>query len=356
MGGVVDPGMLAAKTAWRGNCLPLHMIPIGTLIHAVGSSGRGPAVFCRSAGTYATVIAKDEKTESVVLRLQSGEVRRVKKDACATVGVVSNPTWQHRQLGKAGRSRWLNIRPTVRGLAMNACDHPHGGGRGKSKGNRHPVSPWGVPVCICFLFPETNALTCCVNRPNPDTRLVSRSSQPQCIRRRSNLLTYCHRYHWKQEPVGRCSPRTQPRKAPHQVVNGVEGKDTVEVEGNVAGMVTEGVYLVFLYFISCVLVRRGFSKNVDYPIPIFARLASLYDIMVYRLPFFEFTMFHMKFSFFPSHLLFDVIDDGVPFFLPSLIDVMLRKFHSSICRVHLTTELHLKSHRPIDFLFLASLI
>ncbi|CCX31134.1 50S ribosomal protein L2 [Pyronema domesticum] len=146
MGGVVDPGMLAAKTAWRGNCLPLHMIPIGTLIHAVGSSGRGPAVFCRSAGTYATVIAKDEKTESVVLRLQSGEVRRVKKDACATVGVVSNPTWQHRQLGKAGRSRWLNIRPTVRGLAMNACDHPHGGGRGKSKGNRHPVSPWGVPT------------------------------------------------------------------------------------------------------------------------------------------------------------------------------------------------------------------
>jgi ribosomal protein L2 len=120
MGGVVDPGMLAAKTAWRGNCLPLRMIPIGAVIHAISSSARGAAVFCRSAGTHATVIAKDDRSDSVVLRLQSGEVRRVKKDACATIGVVSNPTWQHRQLGKAGRSRWLNIRPTVRGLAMNA--------------------------------------------------------------------------------------------------------------------------------------------------------------------------------------------------------------------------------------------
>jgi len=146
MGGVVDPGMLAAKTAWRGNCLPLHMIPIGTLIHAVSSSARGAAVFCRSAGTYATVIAKDERSNCIVIRLQSGEVRRVKKDASATIGMVSNPTWQHRQLGKAGRSRWLNIRPTVRGVAMNAVDHPHGGGRGKSKGNRHPVSPWGIPT------------------------------------------------------------------------------------------------------------------------------------------------------------------------------------------------------------------
>jgi len=78
--------------------------------------------------------------------LQSGEVRKVSKDACASIGVVSNPMWQQRQLGKAGRARWLGRRPTVRGLAMNACDHPHGGGRGKSKGNRIPVSPWGVPT------------------------------------------------------------------------------------------------------------------------------------------------------------------------------------------------------------------
>lgn len=120
MGGVIDPGVLAARTAWRGNCLPLSMIPVGTVVHAVGSSSHGKAVFCRSAGTYATVISKVGRY--VVVRLQSGEVRRVAKDAPATVGVVSNPTWHHRQLGKAGRSRWLNIRPTVRGLAMNACE------------------------------------------------------------------------------------------------------------------------------------------------------------------------------------------------------------------------------------------
>jgi len=78
-----------------------------------------------------------------IVKLKSGEVRKVSRDACATIGAASNPAWQHRQLGKAGRSRWLNIRPTVRGVAMNACDHPHGGGRGKSKGNKIPVSPWG---------------------------------------------------------------------------------------------------------------------------------------------------------------------------------------------------------------------
>jgi len=165
MGGVVDPGMLAAKTAFRGNCLPLHLVPLGTQVYCVGSSAQRGAVFCRSAGTYAIVVAKEEgkRPKHVTVRLQSGEVRRVSKDACATIGVVSNPHWHFRQLGKAGRSRWLNIRPTVRGVAMNACklilitplqrtssqdsgDHPHGGGRGKSKGNRHPVSPWGQLV------------------------------------------------------------------------------------------------------------------------------------------------------------------------------------------------------------------
>ena len=128
MGGAIDPGVLAAKTAWRGNCLPVHMIPIGTMIYNVGSTqGRG-AVFCRSAGTYAIVVSKDdEATKSssasqqfVTVRLQSGEIRRVSRDACATVGIASNPLYQHTQLGKAGRKRWLNIRPTVRGLAMNA--------------------------------------------------------------------------------------------------------------------------------------------------------------------------------------------------------------------------------------------
>ena len=149
MGGRVDPGVLAVKTAFRGNCLPMHMVPLGTQIFNLGSAPSRGAVFCRSAGTYATVIHKDEvdnEIKSVTVRLQSGETRRVHKDACATIGVASNPTWQFRQLGKAGRSRLLNIRPTVRGVAMNACDHPHGGGRGKSKGNVASVSIWGTPV------------------------------------------------------------------------------------------------------------------------------------------------------------------------------------------------------------------
>ena len=168
MGGIIDPGMLAAKTAFRGNCLPMHMIPLGTQIYNVGSRPNKRAVFCRSAGTFATVVARDENSDGglkdVVVRMQSGEVRKVDKDACATIGVASNSHWHFRQLGKAGRSRWLNIRPTVRGVAMNAgmysmfffgtysilthqlVDHPHGGGRGKSKGNNHPVSPWGTPV------------------------------------------------------------------------------------------------------------------------------------------------------------------------------------------------------------------
>jgi ribosomal protein L2 len=125
MGGVVDPGMLAAKTAWRGNCLPLHMIPVGTMVYCVGSSKVRGAVFCRSAGTYAIVVSKDDETTKggmkyVNVRLQSGEVRKVSREACATVGVASNPNYHHEQLGKAGRKRWLNIRPTVRGLAMNA--------------------------------------------------------------------------------------------------------------------------------------------------------------------------------------------------------------------------------------------
>ncbi|CAK4032088.1 related to mitochondrial ribosomal L2 of the large subunit [Lecanosticta acicola] len=148
MGGVLDPGMLAAKTAFRGNCLPVKMIPLGTQIYCVGSAPERGAVFCRSAGTYATVISKTEvgkqkEVKDVTVRLQSNEIRKVAANACATIGTVSNPHHHFEQLGKAGRSRWLNIRPTVRGVAMNAADHPHGGGRGKSKGNVHPVSIWG---------------------------------------------------------------------------------------------------------------------------------------------------------------------------------------------------------------------
>ncbi|KAH0544946.1 hypothetical protein FGG08_000872 [Glutinoglossum americanum] len=189
MGGVVDPGILAAKTAWRGNCLPLHMIPIGTLVHNVGSSKDRGGVFCRSAGTYATVISKGDEGISkgnegptakeakfVTVRLQSGEIRKVSKDACATVGVVSNPHHQHRQLGKAGRKRWLGIRPTVRGVAMNAVDHPHGGGRGKSKGNVHPVSPWGVPTKSGY---KTR------NKRNPNKWVVVERTRNQGKRKRA---------------------------------------------------------------------------------------------------------------------------------------------------------------------------
>jgi ribosomal protein L2 len=123
MGGRIDPGVLAARTAFRGNCLPVHLIPAGTQVHCVGFLPKERAIFCRSAGTFATVVGRDDSEavfKHMVVRLQSGEVRRVHKDACATIGTVSNPMYQFEQLGKAGRSRWLNIRPTVRGLAMNA--------------------------------------------------------------------------------------------------------------------------------------------------------------------------------------------------------------------------------------------
>ncbi|RCI11241.1 hypothetical protein L249_7317 [Ophiocordyceps polyrhachis-furcata BCC 54312] len=156
MGGVIDPGVLASKTAFPGNCLPMHMIPIGTVIFCVGHEANRGAIFCRSAGSSATVVSKYEETREdgvrvmtgkyVDVQLQSGEIRRVSKDACATIGVASNPLYRFRSLGKAGRARHLNMRPSVRGVAMNKVDHPHGGGRGKSKSNRHPVTPWGRPT------------------------------------------------------------------------------------------------------------------------------------------------------------------------------------------------------------------
>ena len=150
LGGTHDAGMIAAKTAFRGNCLPLHMIAPGTVVYNVGLKKGGKAQLCRSAGTFATVINKNEGDPKnslyVDVKLKSGEVRRIHRDCCATIGIASNIHFSRRQLGKAGRKRWLGIRPTVRGVAMNASDHPHGGGRGKSKGNVHPVSIWGQLV------------------------------------------------------------------------------------------------------------------------------------------------------------------------------------------------------------------
>ncbi|MCM8800710.1 MAG: 50S ribosomal protein L2 [Candidatus Omnitrophica bacterium] len=128
-----------------GNCLPLRFIPPGIFIHNIELiKGRGGQIV-RSAGTYAQIMAKDEKFAHV--RLPSGEIRLIDLDCHATIGQVSNIEHEVISLGKAGRSRWLGIRPTVRGLAMNPVDHPHGGGEGKSgQGNPHPVSPWGIPT------------------------------------------------------------------------------------------------------------------------------------------------------------------------------------------------------------------
>lgn len=127
MGGVMDLGMLAAKTAIRGNCLPVEMIPLGAQVYNVGTHHRGGGKFCRSAGTYATIVSRNEvkgKVVDVNVKLQSGEIRRVKAKACATIGVASNPQHHFMQYGKAGRKRWLGIRPTVRGVAMNAGTLP----------------------------------------------------------------------------------------------------------------------------------------------------------------------------------------------------------------------------------------
>ncbi|KAL8832524.1 MAG: hypothetical protein Q9191_000206 [Dirinaria sp. TL-2023a] len=151
VGGTLDIGLLAARTAWRGNCLPLHMIPTGTVVFNVGLDPKKGGQICRSAGTWAMVLNKNEdqpenrkRSLYVDVRLRSGEVRKIHRDACATIGVASNNLHGRAQLGKAGRSRWLGIRPTVRGVAMNANEHPHGGGRGKSKGNTVSQSIWGT--------------------------------------------------------------------------------------------------------------------------------------------------------------------------------------------------------------------
>lgn len=133
MGGIIDPGILASKTAHRGNCLPMHMIPVGETIFCIGSQKDGPARFCRSAGTYGVITSKEEETKDdgtkmvvgkyVQVRLQSGEIRKVDKDAIATMGIASNVHFNYTSLGKAGRARWMGIRPTVRGLAMNSGTH-----------------------------------------------------------------------------------------------------------------------------------------------------------------------------------------------------------------------------------------
>lgn len=127
-----------------GNCLPMRNIPVGTTVHCVELKPGKGAQLARSAGTYVQLVARDGAY--VTIRLRSGEMRKVLSECRATVGEVGNSEHMLRSLGKAGAQRWRGVRPTVRGVAMNPVDHPHGGGEGRTSGGRHPVTPWGVPT------------------------------------------------------------------------------------------------------------------------------------------------------------------------------------------------------------------
>lgn len=127
-----------------GNALPLKSIPVGTIIHNVELKRGKGGQLVRSAGSAAQLMAKEGEYAHV--KLGSGEVRLVHSECFATIGHVGNLEHENISIGKAGRSRWLGIRPHVRGVAKNPVDHPHGGGEGKSSGGRHPVSPWGQPT------------------------------------------------------------------------------------------------------------------------------------------------------------------------------------------------------------------
>jgi large subunit ribosomal protein L2 len=127
-----------------GNTLPLANIPLGTTIHNIELKPGCGGQMARSAGTYAQLMAKEDKYGQI--KLPSGEVRKVLLTCRATIGQCGHLLHESVSLGKAGRGRWLGKRPKVRGVAMNPVDHPHGGGEGKSSGGRHPVTPWGVPT------------------------------------------------------------------------------------------------------------------------------------------------------------------------------------------------------------------
>jgi large subunit ribosomal protein L2 len=127
-----------------GNALLLKDIPDGMLVHNIELKPGKGAQMARSAGTYARIMAKENKMVS--LKLPSSEIRMVSENCLATLGTVGNKSHENIKIGKAGRSRWLGKRPKVRGVVMNPVDHPHGGGEGKTSGGRHPVSPWGTPA------------------------------------------------------------------------------------------------------------------------------------------------------------------------------------------------------------------
>lgn len=127
-----------------GNAAPLSVLPIGANIHNIELQlGKG-AQMARSAGTFATISGRDGNY--TIIKLPSGEVRKVHNRCMATIGIVGNGEHEQTSIGKAGRSRWLGNRPKVRGVVMNPIDHPHGGGEGRTSGGRHPVTPWGKPT------------------------------------------------------------------------------------------------------------------------------------------------------------------------------------------------------------------
>ncbi|ABB39051.1 ribosomal protein L2 [Oleidesulfovibrio alaskensis G20] len=127
-----------------GNAMALSRVPVGTIVHNIELYPGKGGQFCRAAGTYAQLVAKEGNY--ALLRMPSGEVRKVLVTCCATIGQVGNLDHEKISYGKAGRSRWLGRRPKVRGVAMNPIDHPLGGGEGRSSGGRHPVTPWGIPT------------------------------------------------------------------------------------------------------------------------------------------------------------------------------------------------------------------
>ena len=127
-----------------GNTLPLRNIPVGSVVHCIELKPGKGAQMARSAGASVQLVAREGR--HATLRLRSGEMRKVLADCRATLGEVSNSEHSLRKLGKAGAARWRGVRPTVRGVAMNPVDHPHGGGEGRTSGGRHPVSPWGMPT------------------------------------------------------------------------------------------------------------------------------------------------------------------------------------------------------------------
>jgi large subunit ribosomal protein L2 len=140
--GVGDQVIAGAKTDVKpGNAMPFSGMPIGTIVHNVELKPGKGGQLARAAGTYAQFVGRDGGYAQI--RLSSGELRMVRQECMATVGAVSNPDNSNQNLGKAGRKRHMGVRPTVRGVAMNPIDHPHGGGEGRTSGGRHPVTPWG---------------------------------------------------------------------------------------------------------------------------------------------------------------------------------------------------------------------